>query len=133
MIAYDLKCRSGHQFEAWFKSLETFQKQRRTKLIECPKCNSTEVEIVFRPQAIKTKTSLNLERPRDIPVAERIETFLRENFEDVGKNFPEEARRTHYGETKARNIRGETTESQERELREEGINFFKVNLPKPPN
>ncbi len=131
MIAYDLKCRSGHQFEAWFKSLETFQKQRCKKMIDCPECGSVEIEMVFRPRAIRTRSSLSLEGPRDMHTAERIVTFLSENFEDVGRNFAEEARRTHYGETKARNIRGETTASEEKELREEGISFLKLMLPKP--
>lgn len=43
------------------------------------------------------------------------------NTEDVGQQFAEEARRMHYGEIKARNIRGQSTAREAFELLEEGI------------
>jgi hypothetical protein len=133
MIAYDLTCGSGHQFEAWFKSYRNFDRQRKRRLIQCPVCDSAEIEIVFRPQAIRKKTPLQPPAPGTQHLGERIETFLRDNFEDVGDNFAEEARRLHYGESEPRNIRGHTTPAEEEDLQSEGVAFLKVAIPKPSN
>jgi hypothetical protein len=133
MIAYDLKCGGGHQFEAWFKSYQNFDRQRKGCLIQCPICNSAEIEIVFRPQAIRKNSPLAPQGTGTANLGERIESFLRENFEDVGGDFAEEARRLHYGESEPRNIRGEATPEEERDLQSEGVGFFKVAIPKPTN
>ncbi len=130
MIAYDLRCRQGHQFEAWFKDIGTFERQRGQGFIECPHCGSARIEMVFRPRAIRRK------KPAPSPAgsgppAERIEKFLLTHFEDVGDRFAEEARKVHYGEASPRNIRGQTTAEEEMELREEGVSFLKVRIPKP--
>lgn len=54
---------------------------------------------------------------------------LVKNTEDVGKRFPEEARRIHYGETEARGIRGQATAEQRAELIEEGIEVMPLPIP----
>ncbi len=51
------------------------------------------------------------------------------NTEDVGDKFPEEARKIHYGETQARNIRGHATPEETEELMEEGITVMPLPLP----
>lgn len=51
------------------------------------------------------------------------------NTEDVGDSFPEEARKMHYGETQARNIRGHATPQETEELIEEGIAVMPLPLP----
>jgi hypothetical protein len=132
MIAYDLTCRMGHQFEAWFGNLKTFEAQRRKKLIECPQCGSDEIAMVYRPQAIRKK-KLRSGRASYEQAVRKVETFLRENFEDVGSRFAEEARKVHSGEGERRNIRGEATSEEERDLKEEGVPFYRVSFPKPVN
>lgn len=52
---------------------------------------------------------------------------LARQAENVGERFPEEARRIHYDEVPARNIRGVATADETRDLLEEGI----VVLPAP--
>lgn len=49
--------------------------------------------------------------------------------EDVGNSFPEEARKMHYGETEARNIRGHATPEETEELIDEGIAVMPLPLP----
>lgn len=44
--------------------------------------------------------------------------------EDVGSRFAEEARRMHYGELEARNIRGQTSVREAAELMDEGIEIM---------
>ncbi len=51
------------------------------------------------------------------------------NTEDVGNSFPEEARKMHYGETEARNIRGHATPEETEELIDEGIAVMPLPLP----
>ena len=48
---------------------------------------------------------------------------LTKNADNVGKKFPEEARKMHYGETEHRSIYGEASPDQAKELHEEGIEF----------
>ena len=50
--------------------------------------------------------------------------------ENVGERFPEEARRIHYDEAPARNIRGVATADETLELLDEGI--FVLPAPVPP-
>jgi hypothetical protein len=56
--------------------------------------------------------------------------YLDKNFDDVGKKFAEVALRIHHGEEEGRNIKGITTENEEETLREEGVQFFKIPVPK---
>jgi hypothetical protein len=49
--------------------------------------------------------------------------------EDVGERFPEEARRIHYGEVKARGIRGQASADERAALNEEGIEVVSMPLP----
>jgi hypothetical protein len=48
--------------------------------------------------------------------------------EDVGSRFAEEARRMHYGELDARNIRGQTSVREAAELMDEGIEIMPLPL-----
>ncbi len=48
---------------------------------------------------------------------------LVKNADYVGRRFPEEARKMHYGEAQHRSIYGEASADQAKELHEEGIEF----------
>jgi hypothetical protein len=50
---------------------------------------------------------------------------LTANADNVGKKFPEEARKMHYGETEHRSIYGEATAQDAKALHEEGIEFHR--------
>ncbi|UOM36069.1 DUF1178 family protein [Acuticoccus sp. I52.16.1] len=53
---------------------------------------------------------------------------------DVGRSFPEEARRIHYGEAEARGIYGQADAEEARALLEEGIDILPLpNLPDEQN
>jgi hypothetical protein len=55
--------------------------------------------------------------------------FIEENAEYVGPQFPEEARKIHYGEAEERHIYGESSLKEARELIDEGIEI----APVPPD
>jgi hypothetical protein len=130
MITYDLTCIDGHRFEAWFKDYQSFTRQRQSGQVECPACGSTEVEIAFTGCAVHTgRRSAEPLPPRD-SIIQRLASYLERNFEDVGERFADEARQIHHGESKQRNIRGTATPGEEEALRDEGIGFVKIPLPK---
>ncbi|HEX9770262.1 MAG TPA: DUF1178 family protein [Kiloniellales bacterium] len=51
---------------------------------------------------------------------------VEENFDYVGPEFAEEARKIHYGETDERPIYGETSEEEARALEEEGVSVRRI-------
>lgn len=149
MIVYDLECESGHRFEGWFGSGDDYQQQLDRKLLACPLCNSGNV--VRRPSASYVHTGA-ADKPRReeshapqsggaaVPqqyanvspevVAKVIEHIIN-NTEDVGGNFPEEARKIHYHEAPERHIRGTASARDVESLRDEGIEV--MSLPLPPH
>jgi hypothetical protein len=63
-------------------------------------------------------------------IAQVVEHIVK-NTEDVGNQFPEEARKIHYNEAPERQIRGHATPKEVEALRDEGIDV--VPLPLPPH
>ena len=57
MIIYDLKCEKGHTFEGWFKDQQAWNLQNSQKLVSCPVCNSSNIEIIPSSITIMGKDS----------------------------------------------------------------------------
>lgn len=55
-----------------------------------------------------------------------LRTYVEANAEHVGERFPEEVRKMHYGEIKKRNIYGDASDAEARDLVEEGINVARI-------
>lgn len=125
MIVLNLCCDKQHLFEGWFANADAFADQRSRGLVECPQCGSTHIE--RRPSApyVNTSTPRGDAAPPQPPVdPAQVMAALRlaaRSAEDVGEQFPLEARRIHYGEAEARNIRGRASGDDLGELLEEGI------------
>jgi hypothetical protein len=144
MVIYNLLCKKKHGFEGWFPSFEDFQKQADKKLISCPTCGTTKVEKVPHACAVHVKkeqppappAKKNVPAPAAPPTAAefkemllRVHHYVKENFEDVGPRFAEEAKQIHKGEAAERPIHGTATISEVKELAEEGVPC--MPLPKP--
>ena len=140
MIVFELACDCGYTFEGWFQDREDFEKQQTASFLICPDCGSRNIRKILSP--IRTHSSRDagsshpgLEEAERIPpknvadVLETLQEFICENFEDVGTELAAESLRIHYGVSKPRNIRGVTTEQEEKRLKEEGINLIKVPFP----
>jgi hypothetical protein len=56
-----------------------------------------------------------------IKTLRKMREVVEENFDNVGTNFPEEARKIHHGEVEKRNIYGDASKEEAAELKEEGI------------
>ena len=140
MKVLDLRCTNGHGFEGWFGSEEDFMDQNGRGLVECPLC--ADRVIVRMPSAPR----LNLSGAREPATAASPQApaapadlqaiwmqavrHVMANTEDVGPRFAEEARRIHYGEVDVRGIRGEATPAETKALREEGVEFASLPVPK---
>ncbi|KQC06052.1 MAG: hypothetical protein APR62_08545 [Smithella sp. SDB] len=135
MIIYDLKCEKGHSFEGWFKDRQAWISQNSQKLVSCPVCNSSSIEIVPSSVAFIGKDSRTSEKITEkghslANALKMLNQYLDNNFEDVGNKFAETALKIHYGDEERRNIKGTSTPQEEENLREEGVHFLKISLPK---
>ncbi len=136
MIVLNLACSQEHRFEGWFASVEAFEDQHKRGLVACPFCNDEDIKrLPSGPHVIAssgTRDSAEQEAVTAVQaqLREAIRAFVR-NTENVGEQFPEEARKMHYKEAPARNIRGVATIEQTRDLLEEGI--VVVPLISPPS
>ena len=133
MIAFDLECSQGHLFEGWFDNFQSFEEQDAENMISCPFCNDTNIKRVLSPVAMKTSSTSDEKMDLDIDyrrLAKEIMAYINEDFEDLGTDFSKEALKIHYGVAEKRNIKGSATEEEEKILKEEGIDFFKVPIPK---
>jgi hypothetical protein len=134
MIVYDLICARQHRFEGWFASADDFARQRERTLIRCPMCDNAAIE--RRPSAnVQVGHAAEPGGDRqEVAVAggdgQALKLMRRviAETENVGRAFPEEARKIHYDEAPKRGIRGQATHEEAEELRDEGIDF--MSLPK---
>jgi hypothetical protein len=136
MIVYELRCSSGHGFEARFRNSDAYDQQHAAHQISCPICGIGDVsKAPMAPRIAKSREAapvqnapappqgqLNPEQMRMVmtKIAE-LNKHIADTCDYVGKNFAEEARKIHYGETEHREIYGEATSNEAEELRDEGI------------
>jgi hypothetical protein len=135
MIIYDLKCETGHTFEGWFQDQQAWNLQKSQKLVSCPVCNSSNVEIIPSSITIMGKDSRAASRLQEkeifpIKALQVLHQYIDKNFEDVGDKFAEVALKIHCGEEEKRNIKGTTTPQEENSLKEEGVQFIKIPMLK---
>ena len=132
MIAYDIRCENGHVFEGWFTDSASFEDQKNRVLIDCPYCGDNRIERIPSTFAIGKRHEKEHQTAEQFPpqlaMLRKLQKYIEKHFEDVGSGFAEEAIKIYYGEQDKRNIRGTTTEQEEKELREEGIPFLKIPL-----
>lgn len=151
MIRYALACAKGHTFESWFQNSAAYDKQAKRGLVECPVCGDTKVEkALMAPTLAGTKkrarpaapmvanesapAPVSAEPPAPVAMVspeerefraklKELRDHLTKNADNVGRKFPEEARKMHYGEIEHRSIYGEASPEEAKELHEEGVEF----------
>jgi hypothetical protein len=145
MIVFDLHCTDGHRFEGWFASAKDFASQKKRGLLSCPSCGDARIERGLsaprlnmgaqEPKAAPApvqKTS-DMEGKDPFAVAQMLYSRMLDEIltksEDVGKKFPEEARRIFYQEAPGRAIRGQATKEEHDELVDEGIPVARFPVP----
>jgi len=132
MIKYNLKCNNKHEFESWFSNSNEFEKLKSKNLIECIYCKSKQVDksimspiVLNKDEKIKKDKSLeNFKKVKKELF--KIRKFVEKNFENVGKDFPQEVRNVYYNKRENKNIYGHTTQEEAEELKEEGIEIASI-------
>ena len=128
MIVFDLFCDHGHSFEGWFRNSEEYASQLASGFLSCPSCGS--VIISKKPSASRLNlgkrqlAQLSSIQQDTQNLANKINEYIRTNFEDVGSQFSNQALKMHYGEIEERNIKGTATTQEANELKEEGVGFI---------
>ncbi len=151
MIRYDLVCARRHEFESWFANSAAYDKQAKRGLVACPVCGSTKVEKAIMAPRLARSDKAVADQTIDVPEApaptptppqppapvamispqerelrsklKELRDHLTKNAENVGRKFPEAARKMHYGELEHRSIYGEASAEEAKELHDEGIEF----------
>jgi hypothetical protein len=138
MIKYDLKCDNAHIFEAWFKNSATYDAQMSAGALVCAVCGTAGITKAPMAPSVPKKNSLS--KGDRTAIAEKetnqaaammmamreIRDTVEKNFDNVGNQFAEEARKIHYGETETRGIFGQATAEENSELREEGVEISEI-------
>jgi len=136
MIRFSLVCEQDHDFDGWFSSSEDFDKQKKRGLIACPVCDSVKVSKSLMAPSVSTGRSkdamavatVGAHRRELVSKMKELREQITSNAENVGRKFPEEARKIHYGETEERGIYGEANREEVESLLDEGVAI----APLPP-
>ena len=156
VIVYSLHCFKGHAFEGWFGSIAAFDEQQAAGKLLCPICNSRKVSKAPMAPALSSAVGEKKRRGASVPVQSPaapaapvptaapampeelrkmrqfitgLRKYVEQNADYVGRKFPEEARKIHYGESEERHIYGEASLEEAADLVEEGIDV----APLPPD
>ncbi len=156
MIVFDIQCSDGHVFEGWFADSATYEKQVKTRAVECPVCGSSKVkkapmapniatgavgpapEADSRPASgaagpPTTRDAAKEKTENYVKMLTKMREHVEANCDYVGDKFAEEARRIHYGETEKHNIYGEASSEESKDLEDEGIDFGALPWPRRPS
>ena len=143
MIVFDLHCKDGHRFEGWFASAKDFASQRKRGLLSCPSCGGTGIERGLsaprlnmgaqEPKAQAPQKTPDMEGKDPFAMAQILYSRMLDEIltksEDVGKQFPDEARKIYYQESPGRAIRGQATQAEHDALVDEGIPVARFPVP----
>lgn len=130
MIKYDLICKKEHEFEAWFRDSAAYDEQADKGKVVCPICGSKKVEKAIMAPNVSTSRKKKSAKQQKMLAGQQAKLAkmmneFRKNVEKthdyVGEKFPEEARKIHYGETEQRDIYGEASLDEAKELVDEGV------------
>ena len=131
MIVFNLLCKKcNFEFEGWFDHTNDFNNQNKKKIINCPSCNSHLIKKALMAPNLTSKSNSKKILKEKQTIANKIANFkkiIEKNFDYVGDNFTEEAKKIKYGEKNDRPIYGEANIEQTKELLDEDIDI--VPLP----
>ena len=149
MIHYQLRCSQDHGFDGWFKDSVAFEKGAAAGFVDCPVCGDTKVRRDLMAPAIgkaRPAAAAPAESPPEpapspaaapvstagplpaqlLSLLQRMRAEVERNCDHVGRDFAEEARRMHRGESDRRGIYGEATADEAEALADEGIEVGQI-------
>jgi hypothetical protein len=136
MIKYNLECSCGETFESWFQNSNEYEKLLKKNLINCYVCgrSKTVKKSIMAPSVSTSKTSVaekDVEQKKEFfknvkSKIRELNDYVAKNAEFVGDKFVSEVRSIHYDKKKKRNIYGNATLEETKELQEEGIDVATI-------
>jgi hypothetical protein len=147
VIVFDLNCRGGHVFEAWFGSSAAWEEQRAAGLVACPICGNGEVAKAVMAPNVGAKGNSRTAAPTATPSGEApppevvkaamemiasAQAKMLETSQWVGAAFTDKARAMHIGDEPTAQIHGHATAEQAQELVEEGVPVAPLLVPVVP-
>ena len=136
MIKYNLECSCGETFESWFQNSNEYEKLLKKNLINCYVCgrSKTVKKSIMAPSVATSKTSVaekDVEQKKEFfknvkSKIKELNDYVAKNAEYVGDKFVSEVRSIHYDKKKKRNIYGNATLEETKELQEEGIDVATI-------
>ncbi len=141
MIVFDLRCATGHVFEAWFGSSADYVDQLERTLIACPMCGDTGIEKAVMAPNVAGKGNRRPDAepgtakpdPKMLMAAlAEAQAKMLEGSKWVGVAFADEARAMHLGETASAPIHGQATVEEAKALIDEGVAVAPLPMPVVP-
>ena len=136
MIKYNLECSCGETFESWFQNSNEYEKLLKKNLINCYVCgrSKTVKKSIMAPNVSTSKNSVaekDVEKKKEFfknvkSKIRELNDYVAKNAEYVGDKFVSEVRSIHYDKKKKRNIYGNATLEETKELQEEGIDVTTI-------
>jgi hypothetical protein len=136
MIKYNLECLCGENFESWFQNSNEYEKLLKKNLINCFVCGSSKTikKSIMAPSVASSKTSVtkkDVEQKKEFlknvkSKIRELNDYITKNAEYVGDKFVSEVRSIHYDNKQKRNIYGNATLEETKELQEEGIDVATI-------
>ncbi|MCR0982521.1 DUF1178 family protein [Roseomonas populi] len=147
MIHYQLRCSQDHGFDGWFKDSAAFDKLAAAGLVDCPVCGDTKARrdlmapAIAKPRAEPApvvKPAETQPAPQEsaatagpmpaqlMALLQRMRAEVEKNCDHVGRDFAEEARKMHRGESERRGIYGDATPEEAEALADEGIEIGSI-------
>tara|TARA_Y100000768_G_scaffold370741_1_gene336798 strand:- start:346 stop:759 length:414 start_codon:yes stop_codon:yes gene_type:complete len=127
MIVFNLICSDcSYSFEGWFENTKDYNAQNKQGLVCCPSCNSIQIKKGLMAPNITRKSNAKVPK-RNKSIAsniKKLKKIIEKEFDYVGDNFTEEAKKIKYGEVKERAIYGEASIEQTKELIDEDIDVL---------
>jgi hypothetical protein len=137
VIVFDLKCGTGHVFEAWFGSSDAYEAQRTGGMIQCPMCGDGDIaKAVMAPNVGAKGNQAPAVTPEALKAAmavvAEIQSKMLEKSQWVGTAFADKARAMHLGEAPQTQIHGQATRDEAEALAEEGVPVAPLLVPIVP-
>lgn len=114
----------------WFRSGDDYETQRKKRAVVCPQCGSAKISKapmapnVATGGAIRPSGSSGGAKKETVAnwtaLAQKVREHVEENFEYVGDQFPEKVREMDAGTEKTRDVYGEASPDEVKELLDEG-------------
>lgn len=137
MINYSFVCQTGHEFSVHFNNANSCEKQLQQNIVQCPYCNDNQVQKLLSAPNVQAKknskknTSNVASEPDDKEIRamwKKLYAHIKTEFDNVGEDFADEARKIHYGKTKQRKIYGKADYQEVQALNEEGVKILPLPM-----